>query len=44
MSDMTNIEQRPLKELIRTGGLESSGLSQRAIQAAQRIGSFVQLL
>src|SRR3989338_543371 len=42
MPDMTNIEQQPLKELIRAGGLESSGLSQRAIQAAQRIGSFVQ--
>ncbi len=41
MPDMTTIEQRPLNELIK-GGLENSGLSRRAINAARKIGDFVQ--
>lgn len=41
MTEMTNIEQQPLKELIESG-LENSGLSRRAITAVQKIGKFVQ--
>jgi len=41
MTEMTNIEQQPLKELIE-GGLEKSGLSRSATNAVRRIGTFVQ--
>lgn len=41
MLDSPNIEQQPLRNLIKNG-LENSGLSHHAITAVQKIGNFVQ--